>query len=120
MKLYGPPKSTGAQREKPRTNERADRPVAPAIFEQGFLSGAIAQQRRVPIHGRAALRAAGVGETIEVIVALAAGELFERRGVGPLKFQPAGRTDGLDLAAKVVPAPRTLNVEMNQVPGRRG
>ena len=54
-----------------------------------------------------------------MVIALAAGELFERYGVGPREFEAAGGTDGLGLAVKVVPAAGALHFEVNQVPGRR-
>jgi len=53
-----------------------------------------------------------------MIVALAAGELFEWDGLGPREFEAACGTDGFCLAAKVVAAPGTVHVEVNQVPGR--
>ena len=85
----GLPEAFGAEGEQPGAEERTDGALAPAVFEEGFLAAAVAEEGFVPVDGGAAFGAAGVAQPIEVIVALAAGEVFERGRLVPVEFQPA-------------------------------
>ena len=106
----------GAESEEPGAEEGADGAVTPAVFEQWLLGGAVAEQGFVPVDGGAAFRAAGIGQTIEVVVASSAGEFFERGGVAPGEFKFAGGANRIGLAAEVVTTTCAMDVEMDQWP----